>query len=485
MGDNLKSKTISVFAWSTFDRFGQQLVQFIIGLILARLLSPHDFGLIGMVMIFASLSFVLVESGFGQALVRKKNAGDREFSTIFFFNIGVSILLYTLLFFSAPLIAAYFSQPQLTVIARVIFISIPFNALYLVQFVKLGVVLDFKSIAKVNIISTSVSGLFGLSLAFFGYGVWALVVQTVLYHLVRMICFIYFVRWKPIAYFSLSVIREFFGFSINLLGTGVLNVIFNNLYVFLLGKFYSIQQVGYYTQANKLGETANFTFISILSGSTYNLFIQVHDQLDRLLRIFREIIRKTSLITIPIFMFLIAAAHPLIFVLLGEKWLNSVIYLQLICAANIFAPLYVLNFNLLNSRGKSKVTFKIELVKKSLIILSVAVCFSYGIIPMLLAYIFVTWLSFFISLVEVKREIKHYWKNQITDILPSFGVGLLIAIGAFMLSLLIQNNHFLLITQIAIAIILYLLSIKLFFNDLFDKGLTFIQEKLLELNRKI
>lgn len=478
MGDDLKQKMIGALTWSTIDRFGQQAVQFVIGLILARLLTPADYGLIGMVMIFAALSFVLVESGFGQALVRKKDANETDFNTIFYFNIFISLLLYIILYFSTPIIAIFFKQPQLILLGRIIFLSVLFNALYLVPFMKLGKAMDFKTIAKVNLISTLLSGLIGLILAFYSFGVWALVAQQVLYHFFRMITFHAFVKWKPQWLFSFEVIREFWYFSIHLLGTSVLNVIFNNLYVILLSKFYPIKQVGFYSQANKLNETFNFSFQSILVGSTYSLFAQIQDNDERFRRVFREIAKKTSIITFPVMLVLIAVANPFIFVLLSEKWMPAVPYLQLLCLASLFSPLYNLNVSALNSRGKSKITFRIEMLKKLLIVLSVVVCFNYGIITMLYGYALASLIAYLISILYLKKDIKHYAKHQITDFISGVGIGSFIAICVFGLSFLIQSNHLLLAVQITISSILYILCIKLFYNNMYNKSLQFIYSKL-------
>src|SRR5665647_482285 len=225
MGDDLKKKMVSALTWTMVDRFGQQAVQFVIGLILAHLLSPTDFGLLGMVMVFAGLSYVLVESGFGQALIRKQDANETDFNTIFYFNIFTSLLLYLILFFLTPAIAQFFNQPQLILLGRIVFLAILFNALYLVPLTKLNKDMNFKVMAKVNIFSTVLSGICGVVLAFMHYGVWALVAQQVLYHFFRMSTFHLSVKWKPQWLFSFGVIRNFWKFSINLLGTSILNVL--------------------------------------------------------------------------------------------------------------------------------------------------------------------------------------------------------------------------------------------------------------------
>ena len=202
MGDNLKQKMLGALAWSSVDRFGQQAVQFFIGMILARLLSPSDYTLIGLVMVFVSLSTTLVDSGFGQALVRKPEATETDFNSVFYFNIFISVILYILLFFLAPVIAVFFNQPKLVLVARVIFIGILMNALYLIPTVKMVRALDFKSSAKVNIFSVACSGIFGIVMAFYGFGVWSLVAQQVLFQFFRLISLTFIIKWKPQLIFS-------------------------------------------------------------------------------------------------------------------------------------------------------------------------------------------------------------------------------------------------------------------------------------------
>ena len=466
MSDNLKEKTISALKWSTADRFGQQVIQFLVGLILANNIVPDDFGLFGMLAIFNGLSFVLVESGFGQALVRKKSNDQQEFSTIFFFNVFIGILLYVILYFCAPSIAAFFHQPELVKLSRFTFIVIILNAFYLVQINILGIKLDYKNITKVNFISTIISGSVGATMAITGFGVWALAVQLVCYHFVRMICFFYFVRWKPLLFFSFIYIREHWHFSIGLLGTGILNVIFNNIFTLIYGKFFP-KEIGYYVQANKQSETVNYAFVSVLTGTTYNVFSQIHEQTERLKHLLREFSHKTAVIVIPAGFFLIASAKNLIVSLIGEIWLPAVPYFQLICAANLVSCLYQLNINTLNARGKSKITFRTEIIKKGLILLSVVSLFSLGSKIMIAGYVLACWIGYFITMVEVKREINHYWKNQLKDILPAAGIGLLIALIIKAISFLHLTDIVLLIIEMAVAGIIYIISIRLFYRNIY------------------
>ena len=478
MGDNLKQKMVSALAWTTVDRFGQQAVQFAIGLVLARLLSPDDFGLIGMVMIFSGLSFVIVESGFSQALIRKKEPDELDFNSVFYFNLGASILIYIILFWGIIPVSLFFKQPSLVVIGRVIFLAILFNALYLVPFAQLIKAMDFKTMAKVNLLSMVISGLTGVVLAITGFGVWSLVIQQVLYHFFRMVALYYFVEWRPKLLFSLNVIKNFWGFSINLLGTSILNVLFNNIYVMLLSRYYPIKQVGYYTQANKLSETFNFTFQSILVGSSYTMFTRIQDDNERFRRVLREVSKKTSIVTFPIMIVLIAIAKPFIYVLLSEKWMPTVPYFQIIALAGLFTPLYALNITALNAKGKSKTTFRVEFIKKILILLSVILSFKFGIIAMLWGYTAASFASYLITVIAIKQHTSHYITHQIKDLIPNILYGSILALTAFSLTYFISNMHLLLLMQVFTVVMLYLLIIRITQPEIFRKSMNFLFSKI-------
>jgi len=474
MGDNLKNKMIGSIAWITIDRFGQQAVQFLIALVMARLLAPSDFGLIGMVTIFVSLSSVLIESGFSNALIRKKNADELDYNTIFYFNIIVSIVLYSVLFFSLPFIADFFKQDLLVPIGRVIFLSIFFNALCLVPSTKLIKNMDYKTPARVNIFSVILSGSVGISIGLIGYGVWALVAQQVLFSFFRMLFTHLLLRWFPKKIFSLLVIRDFWKFSINILGTAMLNVIFNNIYMFILSRFYPLNRVGLYTQANKFNETFVSTFQTVLIGSTYPLFTQIHDDESRMKRIYREFAQKTSLITFPVMLTLIATAKPLFFVLFSTKWLPAVPYFQLICFASLFTTLFSLNINALNARGLSKLTFKVEFFKKILITSSIILCFKYGILLMLVGYAISNFISYGISTIYLKQNFNHYLKHQFRDIIGAAAIAIFISSTVFSFSLLIDNLYLLLFFQAILFIVLYICCIRFFYHDLFSRVLDYI-----------
>ena len=477
MADKIKQKMIGTLAWTSVDRFGQQMVQFIVSVILARLLSPNEYTLIALVMIFVTLSNTLVESGFGFALLRKQNANETDFNSVFYFNIFVSILLYVVLYFLTPLIAEFYHLPELVKIARIVFIAIFINAFYLVPNVLLLRELNIKKTAIINILAVFLSGLTGVVLALSKNGVWALVFQQITFPFFRVIIISFYVNWKPKLIFSLKVIKEFFGYSVNLLGTSLLNNIFSYIYVLVLGRFFPKQEVGFYYQANKLNEATNFSFQVIL-GSTYNVFVKIQEDTDRFRRIFRELVRKSSIVILPLLFMLIAIANPLINVLLTSKWSMSIPYFQLLCIASLSNPLYALIISALNARGKSKTTFNIEIVKKALIIASVVICIQFGIIELLVGFAIANWISTIISVFAIKKEIQHFWKHQLSDILPSLFIGLIIAIASLSLMQIIHIKLLLLILQILISAIIYVISVRYIYPALYKSVINQITSKI-------
>ncbi len=482
MSDNLKQKMFKALTWTTIDRFGQQAVAFIIGLVLARLLSPDDYGLIGMIVIFTALSSVLVDGGFGQALIRKENASQTDYSTIFFLNLGISVCLYLILFFSAPLIAYFFKQPQLIKISRVLFLSIILYALCFVQFIIIVKEVAFKSLAKVNIAATIVSGGIGVCLAIAGAKVWALVVQQISYHLFRLILFFIIRKWRPTLVFSITVIKEFWAFSIHLLGTSALNIIFQNIYSVLIGKFYPLKQIGFYTQANKLSDTVHYSFQQITQVGTYPLLVQIQTQEERYRRVYRKIMRIISIFLFPFLMTLIIISRPLISILLTEKWTASILLFQLLCLANLFTPFYGLNISVLNSRGESKKSLQLELIKKGLILISILVCFLYGIVTMLIGFIIANYISFGVSMLFIRKNLNYHLKQQLLDIFPSFIVSVIVSAVVFMLKGLITGHNFLrlLLLQSIVALAMYVLIVYIFDYTLVQRVNSYVRNRFLK-----
>lgn len=465
MGDNLKKNMIGALTWSAVNTFGVQLLQLVIGIILARVLMPTDFGIIGILFVFTSISGVLIDGGLAQGLIRKKDATNEDFSTVFFLNLFVSILLYTLLYVSAPLIARFFAQPALVTYSRILFIIILIFPFYLIQQAQLLKKLQHKTIATVNIISVSVSGTVAIILAFKDFGVWALVIQQICFHSMRWITYTFFVRWKPLFVFTKSTIKDLWKFSLPLLGQTSLNALFGQIYFIIIGRFYPLQQVGYFTQANKYSETVNYAAQNILSIGTFPVLSTIQDDKEKLLSVYRKLITSVSIITFPFVVFLIVAAEPIVVTLITEKWLPSVVLLQLLLFANLFSPMFTININILNAQGFSNISLKLELIKKSLIAVSILVCFSFGIKAMLAGFVLANFLAYSISMVSIKRSLLHYYRHQIKDLISNLVPTIISGLLTLPIHYIEMNITLKLIVQGAVFLGVFFIVIKLFLPE--------------------
>lgn len=440
---------MNALAWSAADRTVQQALQLIIGIWLARILSPSDFGLMGIIMLFAGISYVFVEGGFGQAVARIKGADNRYFTSIWIMNLAIASLLYIILYLCAPYISIFFGQPQLKAIIRILFLALFFNAGYLIQHTQLGIQLDYRSIAFCNITATFISGICGITIAYVYKNVWALVAQQVTYHFFRLCCFSLVTKWLPSRHISLLPIRQLGRFSINLMGTSLLNALFSNLFVTFIGKFYPISYTGYYSQAQKQNDTIQFTFISILNGVSYNIFALLHENTTRLKNFYTQLLHKSALLTLPVFCVLITLSEPFFSVLLGEKWISSVPYFQLLCGAQLLCVCDLLCINLLNARGKSRITFRIELIKKTGMLATLFVFASYGIYQGIIAYGILNWGIGFTWLYLAKKELSLSWNVLWKSVIPALGIGIIV-------SCLIWNIGWILNTHIYIELLIQL-----------------------------
>lgn len=474
MGDSLKQKMISAVAWSTIEKFGQQVIQFLAGLVFARLLMPGDFGVMGIIMIFVALSLILVESGFGQALIRKTDINNDDYTSVYYFNLATAVVLYLVMFFTAPFIAGFFHQPELIALIRVMSLVIVVNAFYLIPYAQLGRAMDFKTISRVNIISITGGAVAGIVAAFLDSGVWSLVVQQSVYHLLKMMLLHLSVQWQPKGRFSIAVIRNLWDYSLKILFTSLVNVIFNNLFVIILGRWYSKAEAGQFSQGNKLSETFSYTFQSIFAGSTFALFSQLQDDIPRFGRILGEMNRRTALVTIPVIGTLIAVASPLITLIWTDKFQPAVVYFQMMSIASILAPFYVMNLNALNAKGKSGQTMAIELIKKAVIGTGIFLLYQQGIVYMLLAFTIGSLLAYPVSVYFVKKELRLSFRKQLGFLLPGLATAIVTGGAAALIQLLLPLPTLaLLAVQGSVAVALYLLIVRLFFRSLFDKFLTF------------
>lgn len=399
-----------VFLWSTVDRLGQQSMQLLFGIVLARLLTPADFGLMSMVLFLIGIAYVFVDGGNGQALARTQHPTDDHYATVLWSNLAFSLLLYLLLYALAPVLALFFRQPLLTPIIRVLFLSLLFNAGYLVQHTRLCMQLRFRSVAWVNLWATLLSGLVAIYWAWRQGGVWALVAQQVSYQALRLLFFWMAVPMPVKGHFNKQIFCELFPFARHICGIALMNAVFNNLYLFVVGKFALLQQAGQYTQAQRQTDTISFTFLAILNHSTYNVFAKLQRKPVRLRQTLHQFIQRFIPLTTLLLLLLAVWAEPIVRVLMGEQWLPCVPYLQLLCLAAIPAPLSLLYQNALNACGYTRTTLRIELFKKSIIALAVVLYLFYAplqwSIPALLWFsVASAWSGLILYMYETARKI--------------------------------------------------------------------------------
>lgn len=444
MAEPLKKTTGVALFWSLLDKGGQQVIQLIFSCILARLLSREDFGLIAVLAIFTAIASLLQESGFSSALIRKKNIDQKDYSSVFYFNICISILIYFTLFFCAPFIAQFYKSDVLTNLSRLIFLSFVFNAFGIIQNVNIVRRLDFKKNTAISLTAGSIAGILSIYLAFNGYGVWSLAVQIVVQSLIRNVLLWIFVKWRPSLFFSLSRIKVMIPYSSKLLFSGLLNHITSNLYSNTIGKVFSFTQAGEYSQAYKLNIIPQAVISDGIKSVAYPMLTKIDNDADRSRRAFRKIVRITAFISFPIAAILIVLANPIVLILWSDKWINVVPLLQIMAIGGAFYPIYTLISAPLQTLGKSGTLFKIEAFRNILTILSLFICIPFGIIGMVIGLSTVNTLFFFVGMSITGRYIVYPIKDVCKDIAPYLLISIFSFVIAASLKLFIRDNMILL-----------------------------------------
>ncbi len=453
---SLKSVALKGVLWSIVDKFFAQGVQFTIGIILARILMPADFGLIGMLSIFIALSQILVDSGMGSGLIQKKNRSDVDFSTVFVFNLVISISLYVLLFISAPVIADFYQMPQLVLLTRVLSINIIINSLAIVQRSKLTISIDFKTIAKVNIVSVVLGGLIAVYFAHIGWGVWALVIQQIIRAFISVIMFWFLSKWKPSVLFSKQSFKNLFGFGSKLLLSGIYAQTLSNVYNIVIGKVYSAGELGFYTTAKNYSDLTSGTITGILQQVTFPILASLQDDRTRMISVYSRIIRMTAFFIFPTMTLLALLADPFIRLVLTEKWLPVVVLLQWMSFARVVTPLSSVNMNILNAIGRSDLFLKVDLSKLPLIIVTLIITIPLGIKAMVIGHVVMSVLSFFINAYMPGKLFGYGALSQLKDMIHVFISTAIMALIVFFVTVSVENLYLKLILGSISGIISYL-----------------------------
>lgn len=453
---NNKLKTVSGVSWSFLDILSNYGVTFLVGIVLARILTPEEFGLVSMITVFIAVSTVIVDSGFSNALIRKENLKNIDYNTVFYFNILLGLVLYTLLFLIAPTISKFFNEPELVEITRVIGLVLVINAFAIVQRTILTKAVDFKTQTKISLLASLVSGIVAIVLAFLGYGVWSLVFMQIVRQLLNTVLLWFFGSWLPLLEFSVKSFQEMFSFSSKLLFSSILDTLYNNIYFFVIGKYYSAFDLGQYSRAKQFSSLVSLSITTVVQRVSYPVLcnININTEYAQLKAAYTRIIKSTMLVTFTLLLGLSAIAKPLILMLIGEKWLSSVVYLQILCFSAMLIPLHAINLNMLMVKGKSNLFLKLEIIKKIIGIVPVVIGVVYGIKIMLVSSIVFSLVAFFLNSYYSKRLIDYSSFNQIKDIFPGFIVAICVAFCMWLITFLNLNNIITLTLQCLIGITL-------------------------------
>ncbi|MBV8039694.1 lipopolysaccharide biosynthesis protein [Bacteroides sp. AN502] len=419
MEDSLKNKTVKGIVWSSVERFSVQGIQFLVMIVMARLLTPKDYGLVGMVAIFIAVAQSLVDSGFSQALIRKQNRTETDNSTVFYFNIVVGILLYLVLFVIAPWVADFYDSPELTALMRVICLSVVFNSFVVVQRALLTVNIDFKTQAKASLTAAVVSGVIGIGMAYSGFSYWSIVAQQLVNLGLNTLLLWIFTRWRPRWIYSWGSFRELFTFGSKLMFSGLLDVVYRNMYLLVIGKVFTASSLGYYTRANQFAEFPSSNLTGIMQRVTYPVLCQIQDDDERLAQIYRRFLRLSAFLIFPLLVGLSAVAEPFVLLLLKEQWLFAATLLQIICFAMMWYPIHAINLNLLQVKGRSDLFLRLEIIKKAIAVLILCVTIPMGLIAMCVGQILSSLIALIINTNYTGKLIQVGFLRQMRDLLPT------------------------------------------------------------------
>lgn len=455
MSDSLKSKTVKGVVWSSIERFSTQGVQFLIMIIMARLLTPKDYGLIGMLAIFLAVAQSLIDSGFSQALIRKQDRTDVDNSTVFYFNIVVSSALYLILFIAAPFVADFYNQPELTSVMRVVCLGVILNSLAVVQRALLTVRIDFKTQAKASLSAAVISGCIGIVLAYCGFGVWSLVVQQLLNLSVNTLLLWIFSKWRPIAVFSWKSFHELFAFGSKLLASGLLDTLYRNIYPIVIGKLFSASSLGHYTRAHQFSEFPSSNVTGIIQRVTYPILCGIQDETERLEAVYRKFLKLSAFIIFPLMIGLSAVARPFIDIALGTQWGFCGQLLQIICFAMMWYPIHAINLNLLQVKGRSDLFLRLEIIKKILGITVLCITAPFGLVVMCYGQIFNSIVALVINTYYTGKLINVGFIRQMKDLLPTILLSLTMFGAILLVNGFIEANIYRLIIGVLVGVIVY------------------------------
>lgn len=464
MADNLQQKTFYGMIWTFLKHFSLEGFAFLQGIILARLLVPKDYGLIAMTQIFFAIAGTFIDSGFSNALVRKKNRKEIDYSTVFVTNVILTFFFAVVLSLCAPLIANFYHEPILKDIVRANAFLLVMNSVNAVQGTRLRINLQFKVTSFISVVNNIIIGITTIIFAYLGFGVWSLIYPNYLSPFLYFGMYWYFQRWRPKVNFSWKIWREYFAYGSNLLAASLLTRIWDNIYPLIIGKKFSAIDLGYFSRANGYAKLPATSFQGTLNSVTFPVLSSIQDDDSRLSKAYRRLIRVSGYVVFPMLIGLAALAKPVIYVLITDKWAASIPYLIVLCFSVMWNPIHVLNLNLLKVKGRSDLVLKLEIIKKALYLVVILFTMNISVMAMCVGSVLTSFIALYINTYYTGKIIHVGFFIQIRDLFPSFffaaSMGILVYVSTFFIS-----NMFL---QLLIGIIIgisYYYLVSLFFKS--------------------
>lgn len=481
---SLKKKTLGGFIWRFAERCGAQGVQFVVSIILARLLMPEAFGTISLMMVFINILSVFIDSGMGSALIQKKDADDLDFSTVFYFNLFMCSFMYLILFLCAPLIAEFYNNSELTLLVRVIGLSLLFSGVKSIQQAYVFKNMLFKNFFFSTLIGTIISAVVGITVAYKGYGVWALISQNLTNNVIDMIIIWCLVKWQPKWMFSFERLKGLFSYGWKLLASALLDTGYNQLRTLIIGKVYSTADLAYYTKANNFPSIIITNVNSSIDSVLLPSMSSVQDSVESVKGMTRRAMKTSIYVMAPLLMGLAACGQSVISILLTDKWLPSYPFMVIFCITYVFYPVHTANLNAIKALGRSDLFLKLEIIKKVVGIAAILITFKISVMAMAYSLLVTSVLSQIINSWPNKKLMNYSYIEQLKDILPGILLAAFMGGCVYCVNFLHLNNWLTLIIQVPLGVIIYIGLSALFKLESFTYVLNMIKPVLLNNFRK-
>lgn len=479
MEDSLKRKTVRGVAWSAVERFSTLFIQLVVNIILARILMPEDFGMIAILTVFIQFSQAFIDSGFTNALIQRKDRTNADFCTVFYFNFVVACFLYGILYLSAPWISEFYHMPHLTKITRILGVNLIIGALASVHRTKLSISLRFKVQSIISFLAAIISGAISILMAYRGFGIWALVFQSIIsLTLQTILLYVLGTHWIPSLVFSVHSFKKLFAYSSKILGSSLISLLYRNLYPIVIGKKFSVGELGYYSRADLFSTMPISSITLVLSKVAFPIFSTIQDDDAKLRVAYSKYIVFASLIVFPTMLGLAALAKPLIVVCMTDKWLMTVPLLQILCLDCMFDHISAINLNILYVKGRSDLALRLEIIKKTIAISILFASLPFGIFAICWGRLLYSLIAILLNTYYTKRLIGISLSKQINDFMPSLLCGIVMAVTVWLSTYWISSMVLQIVIGMSLGGILYISLIFVFQKSIFIEFCDIIKSNL-------